>query len=117
MLAGIQPVLDSGELLALQRAIGQVHASPGIIDYCHGVLTFTRQSSRFVHGLSPRAGLGLLRRARAWALLGGREFLIPEDIQAVLPACVPHRLITGEDNGPAGHTDIAEYILEGVPVP
>jgi len=117
MLAGIQPVLDSGELLALQRAIGQVHASPGIIDYCHGVLTFTRQSSRFVHGLSPRAGLGLLRSARAWALLGGREFLIPEDIQAVLPACVPHRLITGEDNGPAGHTDIAEYILEGVPVP
>jgi MoxR-like ATPase len=117
MLVRVRPGLESGELLALQREVDRVHVSPQIIDYCHAVLVFTRQSSRFVHGLSPRAGLGLLRSARAWALLKGREFVIPEDVQAVLPACVPHRLVTGEDNGPAGHTEIAEYIMEGVPVP
>jgi MoxR-like ATPase len=87
------------------------------VDYCHQILVFTRRSPRFLHGLSPRAGLGLLRSARAWALLSGREFALPEDVQAVLPACLPHRLVSGEDNGPAGHTEIADYILEGVPVP
>jgi MoxR-like ATPase len=117
MLERVDPVLDVGGLLDLQRAVEQVHASAEIVEYCHGILVFTRQSSRFLHGLSPRAGLGLLRSARGWALLQGRDYVIPEDVQTVLPACVPHRLITGEDNGPAGHTEIAEQILEGVPVP
>jgi len=117
MLERLQPVISTAELGELQRLVEQVHIARSIIDYCHQILVFTRRSSRFLHGLSPRAGLALLRGARAWALLSGRDFAIPEDLQAVLPACVPHRLISGEDNAPIGHTVIAEYILEGVAVP
>jgi MoxR-like ATPase len=117
LLSRVEPMLGPEELLVLQGLVEAVHAAPPIIDYCHGVLTFTRRSGRFLHGLSPRAGLGLLRSARAWALLAGRDFVIPEDVQAVLPACVPHRLISGDDNSPAGHADIARTILEEVAVP
>jgi MoxR-like ATPase len=117
LLQRVTPALNVLELMELQRQVDKVHAGSNIIDYCHGILAFTRQSNRFLHGLSPRAGLGLLRSARAWALIEGRGYVIPEDVQAVLPSCVPHRLITGEDNGPAGHTEIAAYLLEGIPVP
>jgi MoxR-like ATPase len=117
LLARLEPELSRDELFALQQEADRIHVSVPIVDYCYAILDFTRRSSRFLHGLSPRAGLGLLRSARAWAMLEGRDFVIPEDVQAVLPACVPHRLVSGEDNGPTGHTEIAEYILEGVPVP
>ncbi len=117
LLARLEPELSRDELFALQKEADRIHVSEPIVDYCYAILDFTRRSSRFLHGLSPRAGLGLLRSARAWAMLEGRDFVIPEDVQAVLPACVPHRLMSGEDNGPTGHTEIAEYILEGVPVP
>jgi MoxR-like ATPase len=117
ILARLRPALSTAELLDLQRQVERVHLARTMVDYCHEILVFTRRSTRFLHGLSPRAGLGLLRGARAWAFLCGRNFAIPEDLQTVLPACVPHRLVSGEDNAPAGHTEIAEYILEGVPVP
>lgn len=117
ILERLEPALSAAELLNLQRQVEGVHLARSIVDYCHEILVFSRRSARFLHGLSPRAGLGLLRSARAWALLNGREFVIPEDVQAVLPACAPHRLVSGEDDGPAGHTEIAEYILDGVPVP
>ena len=117
LLARLEPELSRDELFALQKEADRIHVSQPIVEYCYAILDFTRRSDRFLHGLSPRAGLGLLRSARAWAMLEGRDFVIPEDIQAVLPACVPHRLVSGEDNGPTGHTEIAEYILEGVPVP
>lgn len=116
VLARLDPVLPVDRLEALQGLVTQIHASQPIIDYCYELVSFTRRSPRFLHGLSPRGGLGLLRSARAWALLEGRDSVFPEDVQAVLSACVPHRLIVGEDNGPAGHSEIAEYIVEGVPV-
>ena len=117
MLERLNPVLPVDELLALQRQTAAVHASEHLIEYCYGIVAFTRSSPRFLHGLSPRAGLGLLRSAKAWALLEGRDFVIPEDVQAIVPACVPHRLVTGEDDGPGGHAEIARHILDGVAVP
>jgi MoxR-like ATPase len=117
MLARLPAALSSDELLDLHERVERVHVARDIIEYCYGILDFTRGSSRFLHGLSPRAGVGLLRSARAWALLAGRDFVVPEDVQAVVPACVPHRLISEEDNGPTGHAAIADYILNGVPVP
>jgi MoxR-like ATPase len=117
ILQRLRPTLSGSELLDLQRQVDQVHLAQPIVDYCHQILVFTRRSSRFLHGLSPRAGLGILRSAKSWALISGRQFVIPEDVQAVLPACVLHRLLTGENEGPTGHTQIAEYILEGVAVP
>jgi MoxR-like ATPase len=117
LLKNIEPALNVAELLDLQRQVERIHVAAPVVDYCHGILAFTRTSNRFLHGLSPRAGLGLLRAARAWALIDGRGYVIPEDVQAVLPACVPHRLLSGEDNGPVGHADIAAFILKAVAVP
>ena len=117
LLAGVEPALSVDELLGLQQRVASVHVAAPVIDYCHGILAFTRASNRFLHGLSPRAGLGLLRAARAWALIHGRGYVIPEDVQAVLPACVPHRLLSGDDNGPVGHAEIADFILRAVSVP
>lgn len=117
MIARQAPVLGVADLLGLQERVGQIHAAPPIIDYCHEILLFTRRSGHFAHGLSPRAGLGLLRGARAWALLDDRDFVLPEDIQAVLAACVTHRLSEGDASGRIGHQAIADLILDGVPVP
>jgi len=117
ILQRLQPALSASELQDLQRQVERVHLARPIIDYCHGILVFTRRSNRYLHGLSPRAGLGILHSAKAWALLAGRRFVIPEDVQAVLSACVPHRLAGGEEEGTAGYTQIVEHILEGVPVP
>ncbi|WP_295538618.1 AAA family ATPase [uncultured Thiohalocapsa sp.] len=116
MVADLKPVLDAAGLLAAQRDVDNVHAAAAVIDYCHAILQFTRRSERFVHGLSPRAGLGLLRAARAWALLDGRDFVLPEDVQRVLPAVVPHRLMAGGDHSDGGHAAIAELILTAVAV-
>jgi MoxR-like ATPase len=117
LLARLPVALPLDELRLLQKGVGEVYASPPIIDYCYEIVSFTRRSTRFHHGLSPRAGLGLLRSARAWALMDARQAVFPEDVQAVLPACVSHRLLTGEDNGPAGHSEVAQHIIEGVSVP
>ncbi len=117
LLDRVVPMVTLQALTALQGQVARVHLSPAIVDYCHAILSFTRRSGRFVYGLSPRAGLGLLRAARAWALLAGRDYVLPEDVQAVVPACVPHRLADGGDGATDVHEDIAEYILAGVPVP
>jgi MoxR-like ATPase len=116
LLGRVQPLLSPQALVALQAQVSAVHLSPPIVAYCHDILVFTRRSARFAYGLSPRAGLGLLRAARAWALLAGRDYCLPEDVQMVLPACIPHRLTDGGDGAGEVHEDIAEYILAGVPV-
>ncbi len=117
LVANLQPALTPAQLLALQQQVENISVAAPIIDYLYAILQLTRTSNRFLHGLSPRAGLGLLRAARAWALIAGRGYVIPEDVQAVVPPCVPHRLLSGEDNGPVGHAAIADFILDAVAVP
>ena len=118
MLARMAPALGKAEIRALQRAVSQIHASPPIIDYCYDIIAFTRGSPYFVQGLSPRAGLALLRAARAWSLLMGRDAVYPEDVQAVLGPCIRHRL---ENSGAMETEDLApreavSLILDQVPV-
>jgi len=110
------PMLSPSDLERLQRQVSHVHAASPVVDYCHEVLLFTRRSERFIHGLSPRAGIGLLRAAKAWALLHGRAYVIPEDIQAVLPSVVVHRLIGTEGVGRLDQDETAALILSAVPV-
>ncbi|OGT91908.1 MAG: AAA family ATPase [Gammaproteobacteria bacterium RIFOXYA12_FULL_61_12] len=116
LLARFGPVFSPKQLLDLQKEVDQIHASEAIYDYCQALLTFTRSSSRFYHGLSPRAGLGLLNAARAWALLNGRDFVLPEDVQTVLPSVAGHRLQSGEGNSSDG-MGLAKYLFESVAVP
>ncbi|MBK1721797.1 AAA family ATPase [Thiocystis violacea] len=114
MVARQAPALTNAQLIGLQQSATQIHAARPIIDYIHAILQFTRGSERFAYGLSPRAGLGMLHAAKAWALLAGRDYVIPEDVQTVLPACVVHRLVCGELGQRAGEEDVAPFILESV---
>ncbi|MBQ0776268.1 MAG: AAA family ATPase [Pseudomonas sp.] len=113
-LDGIEAVLNRDNLQALQKAVPEITASPAIIDYILRLVNRTRESQVCAWGLSPRASLGLLAAARAWAMLEHRHYVIPEDVQAVLPAVVSHRLRASED--PAGHGGggLAQWLLNEV---
>lgn len=101
LLPQLEPVLDPRALAALQAQAGAVHVSEAVVDYILRLAETTRSQPSFALGLSPRGSLGLLAAARAWALLAGREYVIPEDVQSVLPAVAGHRLRDAAD--PAGH--------------
>ncbi|MFI3186458.1 MAG: MoxR family ATPase, partial [Methylococcaceae bacterium] len=83
------------QLVSLQQAVNNIYASPALLDYLQAIIAFTRQSGQYHSGLSPRAGLALLTAAKAWALMAGRDAVIPEDVQVVLPAVAGHRIRSG----------------------
>ena len=109
----LQPVVSLEQLREAMAAVDQVRASRDLIDYIQRLLEYSRSSGLFVSGLSPRAGLGLLRAARAWALTGGRDYVIPEDVQTVFAPVCEHRLqpVSG-----GAVMSAAQKMLEAVPV-
>ena len=90
---GLRPVLTPPQLLDAQRAVQAVHASDALLDYLQAVIAATRSGRWFVEGLSPRAGIAVLRAARAHALLARRDYVAPDDVQGVLAQTIAHRLI------------------------
>lgn len=92
----LQAILPHDQLQALQVAVDEVTASPALLDYLQRLLEQSRRMPGLLYGLSPRAGLGLLRAAKAWALMAGRNHVLPDDIQAVFPSVAEHRLEQGE---------------------
>lgn len=116
LVEGLAPVLSHPELAGLQRQVTQIYAAAPVVDYCHELLLFTRRCERFLYGLSPRAGIGLLRAAKAWALVNGRAYLIPEDIQAVFPSVAVHRLAGADGLARLDPVEVAAFILSSVPV-
>ncbi|MFY1053849.1 AAA family ATPase [Ectopseudomonas khazarica] len=115
ILPKLEPVLDHAELARLQAEVPKIRASGALIDYVLRLVEATRSQPQFAWGLSPRASLALLAAARAWALLAERDYVIPEDVQAVLPAVVGHRLRERAD--PAGHGggSLVQWLLREVP--
>ena len=114
--AALKPTLNPKQLQAIQAQVPQVHVSDALLDYLQALLDFSRQATEFSVGLSPRGGLALLRAAQAWALLHGRNHVLPEDLQMVLPAVAGHRLQgRGEASG-QGPDSLASRLLE-VPIP
>ena len=109
-------LLKAGELPALQRAVTAVRAAEPLIDYVQALVEASRRDPAFQHGLSPRAGLALLAAARAWAWLDGRDMVLPDDVQAVLPAVARHRLRSTQGTGMARGDDIAA-LVRAVPIP
>ena len=97
LLQEIKPVFTIEQLLKIQQQIKNVHISSALLDYVQDILQFSRHSQQFLCGLSPRAGLGLLHAAQAWAFIHNREMVIPDDIKAILPAIILHRLVVKED--------------------
>ena len=88
----IKALISADQVLYLQQAARTVHLAEALIAYVQDLLAFSRNSGRFALGLSPRAGLALLRAAQSWALLQGRDFVLPEDVQEMLPHVAGHRL-------------------------
>ncbi|MCC2616006.1 MoxR family ATPase [Aestuariibacter halophilus] len=91
-LAPLAAVMTLDELIDLQRQVNQVHASDAILDYVLRLVTYSRESDQFPNPLSPRASKALLQASRSWALIAGRDHVLPEDVQAILPAVAEHRL-------------------------
>jgi MoxR-like ATPase len=116
MVARISPKMTVAELEALQKEVLAVHVSDALVDYVQALVNHTRDSAHFEMGLSPRAGLALLRAAQAWALLAGRKLVLPEDVQAVAPSVVGHRL-RAIASGSSKSADAAQELLKTVPIP
>src|SRR5690606_10840094 len=93
LLRQLPAAMTPADLLAAQAAAAAVHAAPALLDYRQALIAQTRSGRWFRQGLSPRAGLGLLRAARAHALLAGRDHVSPDDVQAVARPVLAHRLV------------------------
>jgi MoxR-like ATPase len=112
----LRAVMTPTELIAAQQAAQQVHASDALLDYLQALIQATRSGSWFVEGLSPRAGIAVLRAARARALLGGRDYVAPDDVQYVLPQTIAHRLVPVPGSG-RGRQEQVRAMIEAVALP
>jgi MoxR-like ATPase len=112
----LEPVFDKHQLLATQQLVKTLHVSAAILDYIQAILAFTRQSSAFEFGLSPRGGLALLNAARAYALIDGQKYVLPEHVQLVLPAVVNHRLPVHIEAGSRQLMSAAQHIKESTSI-
>ncbi|MBE7459649.1 MAG: AAA family ATPase [Zoogloeaceae bacterium] len=117
MVAALNPCMEPGELIELQRSVRKVHVSEALISYVQAIVDHTRRSPDYEVGLSPRAALALLRAARAWALIDHRDLVIPEDIQAVLPAVTGHRLRSASGVTASSASSLATALVGAVPIP
>jgi MoxR-like ATPase len=111
----LEPVTGVGEVLAAQAAAGRVHASEALRRYVVAVLEATRADPRVELGASPRAGLMLLKAAKAAAALDGRDHALPDDVQALAPSVLPHRLLLAPDAVGTSRADIVRETIERVP--
>ena len=111
LVNSLEPIIALTALEALQRQVLDVHVAPALLDYVQALVAHTRNTPALT-GLSPRAAIGLLRAARAWALIAGRNAVIPEHVQEVFASVVEHRM-RQRDGGPA----TLARVLEAVPIP
>ncbi|MEP7311174.1 MAG: AAA family ATPase [Pseudomonadota bacterium] len=109
------PPLTPADVLRLQATLPQVHVSGPLLDYVQALIANSRGRADLRLGLSPRAGQGLIRAARAWAMLAGRDMVLPEDVQAVLPAVAGHRLELRQ-SATGARRDLIRELVESVPL-
>jgi len=118
LLDGIAPALSAGRLLEVQSQVDGVYVSDALLDYLQALLGYSRRAPHYENGLSPRAGLALLHSARAWAFLEGRDLVLPEDLQTIMPAVIGHRLQPATEH--AEDLSVMERMrlfIDSVPVP
>ncbi len=111
----LQPVLPAQQLLACQQQAAQVKASDAVLNYVQRLIEATRTDGQFVHGISPRGGMALVQCARAWAFLEGRDYVTPDDVQAVLAPVFGHRLVFRQ-SGAQASLDLVRDWASGIPV-
>jgi MoxR-like ATPase len=117
VLEGLQPALEVEDFLALQRLAPKVHLAEPILDYIQAIVAYTRQSPEFDAGMSPRAAIALCRASQAWALIQGHRGVLPEDVQAVAPSVIGHRLRCREQASGLNAAEIGELVLTSVAIP
>jgi MoxR-like ATPase len=115
-IAMLEPVLTPAQLLQLQQQVLRVHASEPLLDYLQALIAATRSGQWFVQGLSPRAGIAVLRAAKARALLARRDYVAPDDVQAILPQAAAHRLVPVSGAG-RGRVEQVRAMIQAVPLP
>ena len=113
MVDRLPAMLAPAELLELQQLISQVHAAEPLLTYLQDLIAATRSGRWFLQGLSPRAGIAIMRAARAQAFLSGRDYVAPDDIAAILPQTAAHRLIPVSDSG-RGSVEQVRAMLDSV---
>jgi MoxR-like ATPase len=111
----LQAVTDVGEILGAQQSVAQVHTSDALRRYVVAVLERTRSDARTELGASPRAGLMLLKAAKALAALEGRDHALPDHVQALAPTVLTHRLLLAPDAVGVERADVVREALERVP--
>jgi MoxR-like ATPase len=116
LLDQVPPQMTLAELSALQDHVTRMHVAPALTDYLLDILAHTRSEASPGLGLSPRAGLALRRAAQAWAFMAGRDLVIPEDVQAVAPSVMAHRLRDADGHQGDGRS-LAEAVIRAVAVP
>ena len=116
MVDHLPSLLAAGELATLQAAVLAVHAADPLLDYVQDLVAATRSGRWFVQGLSPRAGIAVVRAAKAQALLSGRDYVAPDDVQAILAQTVAHRLVPVGDAG-RGAVAQVQAMIAATPLP
>jgi MoxR-like ATPase len=116
MVEELGNTLSPIELQAMQQMVLRVHAAEPLLDYVQDLVAASRSGRWFLQGLSPRAGIAVIRAAKAQALLSGRDYVAPDDVQAILPQTVAHRLIPVGDAG-RGPVEQVRAMMEAVPLP
>ena len=114
LLKSIQPLIKPDQLTTIQNKVDDIQSTDALIDYLQRLVQYTRDESLFHHGLSPRAALGALQAAKAWALMQGRKHVIPEDIQAVFPSIASHRLLSATEATGFASDALIDQVLASV---
>ena len=116
MVCSLNGMLTPADLYGLQQQVLRVHAAGPLLNYVQDLVAATRSGRWFAAGLSPRAGIAVLRAAKAQALLSGRDYAAPDDVQAILAQTVAHRLIPVGDAG-RGSVEQVLAMIAAVPLP
>ncbi|MEE8119165.1 MAG: MoxR family ATPase [Gammaproteobacteria bacterium] len=117
MLEQMEPALTNDELLHMQLQVDAIKVTDALVNYVQKIVTYTRENPDFESGLSPRASLAIKRGAQAWALMEGRNATIPEDVQAVLPGVVTHRVKMKNEVSAKSASQLAARLIEDVDIP
>ncbi len=115
LVESMEKLMSPADLQQLQQRVLQVHASEPLLDYLQDLIAATRSGQWFLQGLSPRAGIAVIRAAKAQALLSGRDYVAPDDVQAILPQSIAHRLIPVGDAG-RGSVEQVRAMVQAVPL-
>lgn len=116
VIATLGNTINLEQLRELQALCKAVKVSEALLDYIQRIIAYARETSELTHGLSPRGAMALLSSAKSWAFIHDRDYVVPEDVQAVLPSVVEHRLRESSDFTNHIGTALSQRLLSHVDV-